>query len=89
MGAECGFVAVPGGKLYYERNGQGPPLVWIHAAISDNRMWNREFVEYAREHTVVRYDVRGLGRSTAASSPYSDADDILVLLDKLDIPPGR
>jgi 3-oxoadipate enol-lactonase len=86
MSAQSGSAEVSGGRLYYERNGEGPPLIWIHAAIADHRMWNREFVEYAREHTVVRYDSRGLGRSTAATAPYSDADDLLAILDKLGIP---
>ena len=86
MDAESGSAEVSGGRLYYERNGEGSPLIWIHAAIADHRMWNREFVEYAREHTVVRYDVRGLGRSTAAIAPYSDVDDLLAILAKLGIP---
>jgi pimeloyl-ACP methyl ester carboxylesterase len=85
MGAETGWAEVSGGRLYFERNGEGAPLVWIHAGIADHRMWKREFAEYAREHTVVRYDVRGLGRSTAAIAPYSDVDDLLAILDKLGI----
>ena len=85
MSTECGFVEVPGGRIYFERSGTGPPLVWIHAAIADCRMWNREFVDYARQYTVVRYDLRGLGRSTAAAAPYSDLTDLVAVLDKLSI----
>jgi 3-oxoadipate enol-lactonase len=44
-------------------------------------MWDREFIRYAISHRVVRYDVRGLGRSTPALSAYSDAEDLAALLD--------
>lgn len=81
MAAESGFVDVKGGRIFFEKSGAGPALVWIHAGIADHRMWNRELDEYARTHTVVTYDVRGLGRSTAATSEYSDMDDLLALLD--------
>jgi pimeloyl-ACP methyl ester carboxylesterase len=54
--------------------------VFIHAAIADRRMWNREFVAYAKDRTVVRYDVRGFGRSPPALTGYSDVDDLRALL---------
>jgi 3-oxoadipate enol-lactonase len=82
MVGESGSVDVEGGQIYFEQTGGGPPLVWIHAAIADRRMWNREFIEYAHEHALIRYDVRGLGRSTAATAPYSDTDDLLAVLDR-------
>jgi 3-oxoadipate enol-lactonase len=75
-----GFLPVSDGKLYYETAGEGPAVVFIHAAIADRRMWNREFALYAKERTVVRYDVRGFGRSSPASTPYSDVDDLRRLL---------
>ena len=78
--AQSGFLTVSGGRLFYETAGQGPTLVFIHAAIADRRMWNREFADHAKDHTVVRYDVRGLGRSPPASSEYSDVDDLRALL---------
>lgn len=76
-----GFLPVHAGKLYYEFGGNGPALVFIHAAIADRRMWNREFALYAPHHTVVRYDVRGLGRSPPATVEYSDTDDLRSVLE--------
>jgi 3-oxoadipate enol-lactonase len=78
--ARNGFVNVPNGRLYYEVAGTGSALVFIHAAIADRRMWNRELDTYAKDRTVVRYDVRGFGRSPAATSEYSDVDDLQTLL---------
>lgn len=82
---QSGFLPVSAGKLYHERAGQGPAIVFIHAAIADRRMWNREFATYSNDHTVVRYDVRGFGRSPPATEPYSDADDLRALLSHLGI----
>ncbi|MCI4340474.1 MAG: alpha/beta hydrolase [Thermoplasmata archaeon] len=46
-------------------------------------MWDRELPRYARRRRVVRYDVRGLGRSPPAHAPYRDVDDLAALLDGL------
>jgi 3-oxoadipate enol-lactonase len=75
-----GYLPVSDGKLYYETSGKGPAIVFIHAAIADRRMWNREFDVYAKDHTVARYDVRGFGRSPPAATEYSDVDDLQALL---------
>jgi 3-oxoadipate enol-lactonase len=80
-----GVLPVSGGKLYYEASGHGPAVVFIHAAIADRRMWDREFAAYAKDHTVVRYDVRGLGRSPPASHEYSDVADLHALLAHLGV----
>lgn len=81
-----GFAPVSGGKLYFERRGEGPALVLIHSAYLDCRMWDPQFETYGRRCTVVRYDVRGHGRSTADRSGSSDVDDLIALLDHLDLP---
>lgn len=76
---------VPGGKIAYEVEGQGTPLVLLHEGIADRRMWNREFPLLAREHRVVRYDLRGFGGSLPATSAYSPVRDLVSLLEQLDL----
>ncbi len=76
---------VPGGKISYEEAGQGPPIVLLHEGIADKRMWNREFPVLARVHRVVRYDLRGYGRSTPATMAYSPVGDLVALLDHLHV----
>jgi 3-oxoadipate enol-lactonase len=85
---ESGFVSVEGGRLYFERAGKGSAVVFVHAAIADRRMWNREFELYSVQHTVVRYDVRGLGRSPPANASYSDSEDLHTLLTHLKVGPA-
>ena len=77
----AGFLPVSNGKIHYEVSGQGPGTVFVHAAIADRRMWNREFGVFSRDHTVARFDVRGFGRSSPATSSYSDVDDLLAVVD--------
>jgi 3-oxoadipate enol-lactonase len=71
------------GKMAYEAAGRGRPIVLLHEGIADHRMWNREFPLLARDHHVVRYDLRGYGGSTPATSPYSSVRDLIALLDQL------
>jgi 3-oxoadipate enol-lactonase len=74
---------VHGGELVYEEGGRGQPVVLLHEGIADRRMWNREFPSLARDHHVVRYDLRGFGGSTPATSAYSAVSDLVALLDHL------
>ncbi len=76
---------VPGGTLSYEEGGRGRPIVLLHEGIADRRMWNREFPLLARDHRVVRYDLRGYGGSPPATSEYSPVRDLVALLDRQDL----
>jgi pimeloyl-ACP methyl ester carboxylesterase len=80
-----GYAPVNGGRIYYEVAGHGPALVLIHGFSLDAQMWDGQFTEFARKHTVIRYDVRGFGRSSLPDGHYSNADDLRSLLDHLGI----
>lgn len=85
MSATTGYAQVESGRLYYERAGEGFPVVLIHAGLWDSRMWDEQFEAFAEHHDVVRYDVRGFGRSDVPNAPYSDLRDLRYLLGELDI----
>ena len=80
-----GYARVRDGSLWCERAGEGFPVVLLHPGLWDSRIWDAQFEEFARQHDVVRYDVRGSGRSLPADRPYSDLDDLRSLLGELDI----
>ncbi len=83
---EKGDLKVEGGYLHFEANlGNSFPSLLIHPAISDMRIWDREFASHTLGGSLVRFDTRGLGKSTAASSGYFPSDDILALLDHLSV----
>ncbi|HET6204970.1 MAG TPA: alpha/beta hydrolase [Planctomycetota bacterium] len=71
--------------LPHEVAGNGDPVVLIHGGRMDRRMWDGQFGVFAREFRVARYDVRGFGESEPARAPYSDAEDLLRLLDALEV----
>jgi pimeloyl-ACP methyl ester carboxylesterase len=82
---KSGFVTAHTARLYYETAGQGIPLVMIHAGVADSRQWNNEFASFAQKYHVVRYDMRGYGKSEPADGEFSHMDDLLALLDALAI----
>ena len=75
-----GKAEVNGGRLYYEVSGHGPPLVFLHAGIADSRMWDGQVKYFSDRYTVVRYDLRGYGKSDAPAAPYIPAEDLYALL---------
>jgi pimeloyl-ACP methyl ester carboxylesterase len=77
---EMGFVEVNGTQLCYETWGEGHPLVLIHGGYMDRRMWDDQFSTFAERYRVIRYDVRGFGKSPLPQVPYSDIQDLAALL---------
>jgi pimeloyl-ACP methyl ester carboxylesterase len=67
--------------LWFEVTGSGPPLVLVHAGICDARMWDDLTALLEPEHRVVRYEMRGYGRSGAAATDYSPSGDLVSVLD--------
>lgn len=82
---EQGYVDVPGGKLYYERAGRGPAVVFVHAGIANLRMWDAQVPALAEQYTVVRYDTRGFGKTRTEATAFADHEDLGRLLDALAI----
>ncbi|MFI2645146.1 alpha/beta fold hydrolase [Streptomyces sp. NPDC018610] len=70
-----------GGRLWAERGGAGTPVVLLHGAGMDSRLWDAVVPELARRHDVIRYDARGLGRSTPPGEPFGDVEDLRAVLD--------
>jgi pimeloyl-ACP methyl ester carboxylesterase len=84
---ESGYADVNGTRLYYEVKGQGDPLVLIHGYTLDNRMWNNQFNIFSQKYKVIRYDLRGFGKSARPSlgEKYCHTDDLKALLNNLKI----
>jgi pimeloyl-ACP methyl ester carboxylesterase len=80
-----GFLDVPGGQLYYEVAGTGHPLVFIHAGVADNRMWDEQFVPFAERYRVIRYDTRGFGKTRTEGVEFSNRQDLYDLLTHLGV----
>jgi 2-hydroxy-6-oxonona-2,4-dienedioate hydrolase len=55
----------------------------IHAGVADNRQWENEFAYFANRFRVVRYDMRGYGKSEPVDGEFSHLQDLTALLDNL------
>jgi 3-oxoadipate enol-lactonase len=82
---QTGTVAVRDGALEYEISGRGPAVVLIHGGLVDRRLWDAQVPALARDYRVIRYDLRGLGRSSRPTGPFSHLDDLRRLLDALEV----
>jgi pimeloyl-ACP methyl ester carboxylesterase len=82
-----GYAEVNGTKLYYEIAGKGEPLVLIHGSFGDRRFWEFQFIELSKKYKVLRYDIRGYGKSALPDSNqlYRDTEDLKALMDFLGI----
>lgn len=80
------LIHVNNARLYCEMAGTGPAVVLLHGFTLDTRMWEDQFQALAQQFQVVRYDLRGFGRSDVPKAePYSHAADLHGLLDQLGI----
>jgi pimeloyl-ACP methyl ester carboxylesterase len=76
------IVPVPGGHLFAVDEGDGPPVVLLHAGIVDLRAWDALVpLLVDRGLRVVRYDARGYGRSTTEDVEFSNRADLVAVLD--------
>jgi 3-oxoadipate enol-lactonase len=80
------IIGVPGGRLFAESEGEGPPIVLIHAAIANLRAWDAMVPGLVGAgFQVVRYDYRGFGKSTTDNVDFSNRADLLAVLDSFGI----
>ena len=61
-------------EIAYERVGEGPPLVFVHGAAEDGRVWQPQVAALADEFTVVVWDEPGAGRSSDVPAGFGLAD---------------
>jgi 3-oxoadipate enol-lactonase len=73
---QTGFLDTQGAPLYYEVAGTGQPLLLIHSGITDSRMWDNQFHTFSQQYRVVRYDLRGFGKSMIPAGPFANHEDV-------------
>ena len=79
-------VPVPGGRLHAVADGDGPPILLVHAGIVDLRYWD-PIVPFLADagYRAVRYDTRGFGQSTTEDVEFSNRADLRAVLDAFGI----
>lgn len=70
------FVDTSEVSLYYESEGKGKPIVFLHGFTLDRRMWQRQVEFFSRKYRVIVYDSRGHGKSSCPATGYSRQDRV-------------
>ena len=83
--ADSGIVDIAGARIAWWADGAGPEVVLVHAGVADARMWAPLLPALSQAHRVVRYDMRGFGRTRTAAGTFSHPRDLAGLLDALGI----
>lgn len=79
-------IPVERGEVWAEHvAGDGVAVVLLHPGVGDSRVWDPVMAEVTARHRVVRYDVRGYGRSVAPTSEFSLLEDLVAVLDQLQL----
>jgi pimeloyl-ACP methyl ester carboxylesterase len=83
---KTGYVRTNETRLFYERQGRGFPAVFVSGGgVMDRRCWDEEFESFAKYFSVIRYDVRGIGKSERPKVAFSHSRDLYELLTFLKI----
>jgi len=82
---------VDGVNLYYEAEGAGQPLVFVHEFAGDHRSWHPQVRFFSRRYRTIAFNARGYPPSDVpegveAYSQDRAAEDIRGVLDALKIP---
>jgi 3-oxoadipate enol-lactonase len=78
-------VKINGAELAVDVSGSGAPIVLVHAGVADRRMWGPLIAQLPADRQVIAYDMRGFGESELPDEPFSQARDLIGLLDALEL----
>jgi len=68
-------------ELAVEVVGQGEPVVFLHANVSDRRMWRAQIDAIGATHRAIAYDRRGFGDTRAGQEGFSSVEDLMAVVD--------
>jgi 3-oxoadipate enol-lactonase len=77
---------INGVNLFYESQGEGPPIVFVHGLGGTSNVWHAQRATLSRYFRVLMLDLSGSGRSDKSKRQYSIdtwADEIAGLIDQL------
>ena len=61
--------------------GDGDPVVFLHAAVCDSRMWRAQLDAVGASNMAIAYDRRGFGETRAEKEDFSLVADLLAVID--------
>ena len=88
LSKKVAFAPINGTDMYFEIQGTGKPLLFLHAGVGDMRMWDQQFDVFAHTHQVIRCDLRGFGQTLLKPSSFTHYEDVAALLHTLQVAPA-
>jgi pimeloyl-ACP methyl ester carboxylesterase len=79
--SSTGFAPSGSARIAYEVEGAGPPVMLVHAGVTDRRAWWPVVEALKPTHTTLTFDQRGFGDTTFTPEDHSPVDDALAVLD--------
>ena len=82
------IVDVNGCEFYYEMQGQGPDLVFVHGEIHGLEYWEHQIADLVRDHRCFAYNRRGHARTQLTEYGFSlvnQTRDLAQLIERFDI----
>src|SRR6476646_6494718 len=61
--------------------GDGDPVVFLHAAVCDSRMWRAQLDAVSASNRAIAYDRRGFGETRAEKENFSSVADLMAVID--------
>lgn len=84
-------ISAHGVEIAFARVGAGPPLVFVHGATADSRLWQPQLEGLGDEFTVVAWDEPGAGRSSDVPPDFTLEDYagcLAAVIEELDLGPA-
>lgn len=72
-------------SAWYDVHGEGPPVVLLHAGLTDSRLWEPQLRSSPQSHLVLRVDLPGFGNSPFETNPVSFRGAVRDVMDAEDI----
>lgn len=87
-----GVISANGLEIAYAQVGDGPPIVFVHGAAEDGRVWQPQLSALADEFTIVAWDEPGAGRSSDLPAGFrlvDYANCLAALIERLKLGPSH
>ncbi len=65
-------------RLYYEDEGNGPAILLTHGFVASTGMWDGQVAAFRDRYRLIRWDMRGHGRTECPDDPAAYGQDITV-----------
>lgn len=85
MKRQSGFIDSNDGRIYFERAGSGPSVLFLHAGVADLRMWDSQVKAIENGLDCIRFDMRGFGQTENRAETFSTSNDVALVLDHLQV----